>query len=258
MNITVLGGGGAWPTGRQACSGYLAERDGFLLLIDPGYASLPRLLEHAAASAVDAVLISHGHPDHCADLNPLLRARALADDPPGPLAVHALPGAVDAVLALDAPPMLAGSYVLRDFAAPGRFGIGPFEVDSWMLPHFVPNAGLRLTAGGTVLAYTGDTGPSPDIVALARGADLLLAEATYPYVVPADSAAYLSSAVAAGQNAARAGAAASCSPICGQARIRRRQRGQPPRPSTGPPRSPGLGSPSAYPEQRRQRPAAPR
>jgi len=164
MNITVLGGGGAWPTGRQACSGYLAERDGFLLLIDPGYASLPRLLEHAAASAVDAVL------------------------------------------ALDAPPMLAGSYVLRDFAAPGRFGIGPFEVDSWMLPHFVPNAGLRLTAGGTVLAYTGDTGPSPDIVALARGADLLLAEATYPYVVPADSAAYLSSAVAAGQNAARAGA----------------------------------------------------
>ena len=30
---------------------------------------------------VDAVFISHGHPDHCADLNPLLRARALRDDP---------------------------------------------------------------------------------------------------------------------------------------------------------------------------------
>src|SRR6266536_5864778 len=243
MNITVLGGSGAWPTPRQACSGYLAESDGFLLLIDPGYASLPRLLEHTAASAVDAVLVSHGHPDHCADLNPLLRARALSEDPPGPMPVHALPGAVGAVLALDAPGTLAGSYVLRNFTAPGRFSIGPFDVGSWMLPHFVPNAGLRLTAGGTVLAYTGDTGPSPDIVTLARDADLLLAEATYPYVVPADSAAYLSSAVAAGQNAARAGAAASCSPICGQARIRRRQRGQPPRPSTGPPRSPGLGSP---------------
>jgi ribonuclease BN (tRNA processing enzyme) len=206
MNITVLGGSGAWPTSRQACSGYLAECEGFVLLIDPGYASLPRLLEHTTAGAVDAVLISHGHPDHCADLNPLLRARALSDDPPGALAVHTLPGAVDAVLALDAPRTLAGSYVLREFTAPARFSIGPFEIGAWMLPHFVPNAGLRLTAGGTVLAYTGDTGPSADIAALARGANLLLAEATYPHVVPEHSAAYLSSAAAAGRHAARAGA----------------------------------------------------
>lgn len=206
MNITVLGGSGAWPTARQACSGYLAESEGFLLLIDPGYACLPRLLEYTTASAIDAVLISHRHPDHCADLNPLLRARALGDDPPAALAVHALPGAVDAVLALDAPSTLAGSYQLRDFTAPARFSIGPFEIDSWMLPHFVPNAGLRLTAGRTVLAYTGDTGPSADIAALARDADLLLAEATYPYEVPGPSAAYLSSAAAAGRHAAGAGA----------------------------------------------------
>jgi ribonuclease BN (tRNA processing enzyme) len=93
MRVTVLGGSGAWPTARQACSGYLAESDGFLLLIDPGYATLPRLLEHAAASAVDAVLVSHRHADHCADLSPLLRARAMSDDPPGALAVHTMPGA---------------------------------------------------------------------------------------------------------------------------------------------------------------------
>jgi ribonuclease BN (tRNA processing enzyme) len=41
---------------------------------------------------------------------------------------------------------------------------------------------------------------------MARGTDLLLAEATHPHVVPADSAAYLSSAVQAGQHATRAGA----------------------------------------------------
>jgi ribonuclease BN (tRNA processing enzyme) len=206
MRISILGGSGAWPTARQGCSGYLAESEGFRLLIDPGYASLPRLLERTEASAVDAVLISHGHADHCADLSPLLRARALSDDPPGALAVHTLPGAVDAVLALDAPRMLAGSFALRAFSPPARFSIGPFQIDSWLLPHFVPNAGLRLTAAGTVLAYTGDTGPSPDIAALARDADLLLAEATYPHAVPRHSAAYLSSAVAAGQHAAAAGA----------------------------------------------------
>ncbi|HEX6526640.1 MAG TPA: MBL fold metallo-hydrolase [Streptosporangiaceae bacterium] len=139
MRLTVLGGCGVWPAAGQACSGYLLEHDGYRVLIDPGYAVLPRLLQVIDAGEVDAVLISHGHPDHCADLNPLLRARVLRDDP--------------------------------------------------------------------ALAYTGDTGPSPDLIDLARGADLFLAEATYPREVPADSAQFLSSAWQAGQTAARAGVA---------------------------------------------------
>jgi hypothetical protein len=98
-----LGGCGGWPEPGQACSGFVVEHDGFRLVIDLGYAAVPRLLEQAAAREIDAVFISHGHPDHCADLNPLLRGRALATDPPPPLPVYALPGALDAVLALDRP-----------------------------------------------------------------------------------------------------------------------------------------------------------
>jgi ribonuclease BN (tRNA processing enzyme) len=207
VKITVLGGCGAWPTAGQACSGYLVEHDGFRLVLDPGYATLPQLLRHAAAEQVDAVLISHGHPDHCADLNPLLRARALGEASPRALPVHTLPGAADAVLALDNPRMLADAYVLREFTAGHRFEVGPFRVDTWALPHFVPNAGLRLTAGGRVLAYTGDTGPSPDIAVMAREADVLLAEATFPDRVPsARDAPFLSTAGQAGQHAAGAGA----------------------------------------------------
>src|SRR5262245_44119743 len=70
MRMTVLGGCGAWPAADRACSGYLVEEDGFRLLVDPGYATLPRLLRHIGADDVDAVFVSHGHPDHCADLNP--------------------------------------------------------------------------------------------------------------------------------------------------------------------------------------------
>jgi len=113
MRMTVLGACGAWPAAGQVCSGYLVEHDGSRLLVDAGYATVPRLLELMGADQVDAVFISHGHPDHCADLSPLLRARALRDDPPAPLPVYALPGALDAVLALDRPAML-------DAARPAR------------------------------------------------------------------------------------------------------------------------------------------
>ncbi|WP_128801213.1 MULTISPECIES: MBL fold metallo-hydrolase [unclassified Streptomyces] len=207
MRLTVLGGCGAWPTAVQACSGYLVEYDGFRLLLDPGYATLPRLLRHHTVDAVDAVLVSHGHPDHCADLNPLLRARGLSEDPPPALPVYAPYGALDAVLALDRPGMLAAAYRLHEFDPGERFGIGPFTVDTRLLPHFVPNAGIRLSTPGGVLAYTGDTGPSAEIPRLAEGADLFLSEATYIHRVPEDDASCLLTAELAGRYAQQAGVA---------------------------------------------------
>jgi ribonuclease BN (tRNA processing enzyme) len=206
MRLTVLGGCGAWPQAGQACSGYLVEHDGFTLLVDVGYATMPRLLHHVAAERIDAVLITHGHPDHCADLNPLLRARALGHAAPAPLPVYALPHALDAVLALDHPAMLANAYALHEFTAGNRLNIGPFRAQTTLLPHWVPNAGVRLTAGNRVLTYTGDSGPSPDVIDLARDADLLLAEATYVDQVPERSQRYLTSARQAGRQATDADA----------------------------------------------------
>ena len=208
MEIRVLGGCGAWPAAGQACSGYLLSHDGFRLVVDIGYATLPRLLEHVPASSVDAVVVSHGHPDHCADLNPLLRARALSASPPAALPVYALPGALDAVLALDRPGMLDSAYRLCEFSAGSTFEAGPFRIDTWALPHFRPNAGVRLSAGGHSVAYTGDTGPSEDLVALARDADLFIAEATYAdeEEMEKKDVPYLSSARRAGEYATRAGA----------------------------------------------------
>jgi ribonuclease BN (tRNA processing enzyme) len=206
MRISVLGGCGAWPAAGEACSGYLVTADGFRLLVDPGYATLPRLLAQLPAHEVDAVLVSHGHPDHCADLHPLLRARAYGEHPPPALPVFALPGALDPVLALDGLAAQRGVARVTDLVPGARRDIGPFGLDSWLLPHFVPNLGLRLTAGGRVLAYTGDTGPSPAVAELARGADVFLAEATFPEEVTGSDPRYLSTAVQAGQHAARAGA----------------------------------------------------
>ena len=204
MRLTVLGGAGVFPPAGGACSGYLVEHEGYRVLVDPGYATTPRLLGYVAGGLVDAVIVSHGHPDHCADLNPLLRARTLHDHPAGPLPVHAPPGALRAVLALDRPGMMGAAIDLHEFEPGAGFEVGPFAVRTALLPHWLPNAGMRLMAAGRSIVYTGDAGPDPALVELARDADVLLAEATFVDAVPGESRGRLSSARDAGMQAADA------------------------------------------------------
>jgi ribonuclease BN (tRNA processing enzyme) len=204
VRLTVIGGSGGIPGAGRPCSGYLVGLGGFGLLIDPGY-GVATALSAPGAPTFDAVLVTHAHPDHCADVNPLLRAIAWADPPREPLPVHALPGALDAVLALDRPELLAGSYQLHAFESGETLRVGPFAVETALLPHPRPNAGLRITTGGATLVYTGDCGPSDALVRLARGANLLLAEASYAAEVPPELVGALSSATDAGRQAAAAG-----------------------------------------------------
>jgi hypothetical protein len=82
------------------------------------------------------------------------------------------------------PGQACSGFTLHELTPDRRLSIGPFVASICLLPHWVPNAGLRLAAGGTVLAYTGDSGPDPAIIGLARDADLLLAEATFAAPVP--------------------------------------------------------------------------
>jgi ribonuclease BN (tRNA processing enzyme) len=202
VRLTVIGGSGGYPGRGRPCSGYLVEADSFTLLIDPGY-GVATALSTGPGIRFDAVLVSHAHPDHCADLNPILRARTWADDALPPLPVHALPGAIDAVLALDRPEVLAGSYILDEIAPNEDLSIGPFQVFTAPLPHPRPNVGFRLDASGRSLVYTGDCGPSDELIRLAEGANLLLAEASYAGAVPPEIIGSLSSAADVGDEAAR-------------------------------------------------------
>jgi hypothetical protein len=174
MKVTVLGGAGAYPTAHQGCSGFLLEHDGFRLLVDPGYATIQRLLALVGADEIDAVWVSHGHPDHCADLQPLLRARALPVPPAAtPLPVYAPLGSLASLLALDQPDTVDRAYVLHDVADRETFDIGPLQCSARDLPHMVPNLGIRIIANAattpTVVAYTGDCGPSTTVAELAAG-----------------------------------------------------------------------------------------
>lgn len=203
MRLTVIGGSGGYPGHGRPCSGYLVEADGFSLLIDPGY-GVATALSVENARTFDAVLVSHAHPDHCADLNPILRERAWADPPLPPLPVFSLPGALDAVLSLDRPEVLAGSYALHQLERAGELSIGPFQVQTALLPHPRPNVGVRISIESHSIVYTGDCGPSEELIRLADEADLLLAEASYAHTVPAEIVGALSSANDVSREAAAA------------------------------------------------------
>jgi ribonuclease BN (tRNA processing enzyme) len=182
----------------------VVESAGHVLLVDPGYGTAARLFSLLPPSEVDAVLVTHGHPDHCVDLSAVLRARAFVDDPAPPLPVFAPSGALDAVLRLDRPGVLADAVTVTEIADGARLELGPFQVDAAALPHTWPNLGYRIGAGRLSLCYTGDTGPSTRVVDLARAATALLAEASHVDQVPPDMEGALSTARDAGRAAARA------------------------------------------------------
>ncbi|MCN9242417.1 MBL fold metallo-hydrolase [Streptomyces sp. RY43-2] len=168
--------------------------------MDLGYATLPRLLGRCTEAEVDAVVITHEHPDHCADLSALCRALLFGGGRDGRVPLYCPPGVLGRVQAME--PTEDLREVFDPCPLPGSYQVGPFRLDGRLLPHHVPHAGLRLTAPGLTLAYSGDAGPGHALDELAARADLLIAGATLqgPAADP-----YLLSAAQAGRWAARSG-----------------------------------------------------
>jgi len=113
------------------------------------------------------------------DLHALLRARWMGRPGAPKLPLYAPDGVVARLTELQDGDRTAVSRVFdwHPIPAPPQRA-GPFRLDSVLLPHYVPNAGVRLSAPGLTLAYTGDTGPDPALAELGREADLFIADAT--------------------------------------------------------------------------------
>lgn len=74
MKLTVIGHWGGYPKMGEASSGYLLEHKGFKLLVDCGSAVLSQLQYYLKPTELDAVIVSHYHPDHVADIGVLQHA----------------------------------------------------------------------------------------------------------------------------------------------------------------------------------------
>jgi ribonuclease BN (tRNA processing enzyme) len=211
--LTVLGGCGAWPEPDRACSGFLLEHADARIAIDLGYGTASRLfaaLGSTVADGLDAVIISHHHPDHMLDLHALMRARWMGKPGAPRIPLYAPYGVVARLTELQDGDRTAVSAVFdwHPIPAPAQTA-GPFRLHTVLLPHYVPNAGIRLTAPGLAVAYTGDTGPTPALADLGRNCDLFICDATswaQRNLPEADDRALTLDATLAGQAAASAAA----------------------------------------------------
>lgn len=203
-SLTVLGSSGAYPQADNPCSGYLLEHDGFSLVVDLGYGTAGPLLAHRPGGAVDAVVITHEHADHCADLHALMRIRLYGSPDAPRIPLFCTEGVLTRVNGLDTGEGLSTVFDMRPW--PETVHIGPWTLTPFPLPHHVPNVGVRLSTQDFTFAYTGDTGPDDAIAELGRDADLFLVEATHQGPPPDGERNQLLTATEAGRFAEAAGA----------------------------------------------------
>ena len=184
MRLTILGSSASYAGPGQACAGYLVEGGGARVLFDCGNGVLAKLEGVADPHSIDAIFITHGHPDHFVDLyafQALLRYAPGGPAPALPLyAPNTLFERMTALLSDRGASELAEAFVYTQLCADCPVTVKELTITARAVEHTNPTFALVAEADGVRLCYTADTAATDEVLEAARGADLLLAEATLP------------------------------------------------------------------------------
>ena len=188
FRLTVVGCSGSYPGPDSPASCYLLEAEHtsdsgetrtWRVLVDLGNGALGHLHRHVDPLAIDAVLLSHLHADHCLDLCGYYVMRKYHPTDPQPqIPVWGPAGTAERMArAYDLPlePGMGEEFDFRPYD--GALEVGPFRVEAHEVEHPVTAYALRITAYGRTLAYSGDTEWTESLVEVARDADLFVCEA---------------------------------------------------------------------------------
>jgi ribonuclease BN (tRNA processing enzyme) len=203
MRITVVGCWGGYPKVNEASSGYLLGHDGFQLLLDCGSGILSKLQKFINPMELDAVILSHYHSDHIADIGVLQHARliqGLLGKQADPLPIYGHSFNQAEFVKLTYKEITKG--VVYD---PGKsLDVGPFTIRFLQTEHPVPCFAMRIELNKKVLVYTGDTAFKKELIEFCQGADLLLCECNLYGNYDGKSAGHMTS-IDAGKLAHQAG-----------------------------------------------------
>jgi ribonuclease BN (tRNA processing enzyme) len=213
MEVLVLGKSPSWPDAGGACSGYLVREDGFSLLLDCGTGVFSRLRAELDYLELDAIVLTHLHPDHFLDLFPFASAlsyspRVAAGVPRRP-ALHVPAGARGFFRRLTAcwgqEGQLEEAFAMVEYGPEDRLRLGPLTVRFCEVPHFTPAFACQVSAGEARFTFGADCAPNQALEDFARGSDLLMLESTLLEPEASEDRGHMTSAEAGGL-ARRAGA----------------------------------------------------
>lgn len=185
MRLVILGTATALTTVQQDnTSLFLDAPSGGLVIDCPGSPFQKLLRVGADPGQLQGVLITHAHPDHIYGLPSLIHELWLMGRT-APLDIYANPHAMEVVRAL------VEIFKLDEKPLPLNFHLIPpeekalvvehdeFTVHTSPGQHSIPVVAVRITPlapGSRVVTYSSDTSPSPGMVDLARGSDILIHE----------------------------------------------------------------------------------
>jgi ribonuclease BN (tRNA processing enzyme) len=191
MDLIVLGAGPSYSKVPGALgASYLLIEGEHALLLDFGHGAFSNLANAWEPSALDAIVISHLHPDHFIDLVALRHYLRYEFDPPRRVRVIGPAGLADRLDALHADPGFAAETLDIEATGGARSQmVGPFRLESTLVTHTAESYGYRVAVGDAAgVVYSGDCGRADDLEPLLRPGDALLAECSFgPGPVPPDA-----------------------------------------------------------------------
>lgn len=187
MRVATVGTGTCVPRLDRAGPCILVRTDATVAVVDLGLGALHGLLRLGVAHrGVDALFLTHLHPDHTAELAAFLFA-ANYDERPRERALSIL-GGTGLMAFMDGLGNTYGHWLdprgysrtVRELAPESDVHVMDLRVCAGSVAHTASSLAFRFEAGGRSAVVSGDTGPCEELVDLARGADLLVLEASLP------------------------------------------------------------------------------
>lgn len=182
MRLRVLGSSGGYPAPGNPSSGFLLEHGAAKVWIDAGNGTFAELQRAMDFTRVDALLLSHVHADHCADVYPLHVAVRYGVGGGFKLPLYAPPGTPEALGGLLGPTgadQLAEAFDFHQIEAGDAIEVAGIRFTFLRTDHPAHTLAMRAETPEGTLTYSADTGPNVDLAGFARGSDLLLCEANY-------------------------------------------------------------------------------
>lgn len=185
--LIVIGSGTGIPSLRRSSPGLLIVTENTKLLIDSGPGIIRKMLEAGVTyREIDIILYTHLHPDHTADLIPILFACKYSE-PPREKGLFCIGGpgfklffnALDKIYGQWTKPD-SYSLTIKEIHKEG-IRLRDLNILSKPMAHLPESVGYRITfKDGKTIAISGDTDYCQNLIDLGFGVDLLVLECSFP------------------------------------------------------------------------------